>query len=142
VIDRKGSIAPDDVVGYGRPPKATRFAPGVSGNPRGRPKGSRSVGAIIQAIFRQRVPITESGRTRRMPAVEVMLRRLRNDAMRGDAKAMRLFLSLLDRYAESPESAPRLVDLMAEDRAILAHYAGRSDGLAADPPLKRRKKGR
>jgi Family of unknown function (DUF5681) len=30
-------------VGYGRPAKVTRFGPGHSGNPRGRPKGSRKV---------------------------------------------------------------------------------------------------
>ena len=29
-------------VGYGKPPKATRFQPGTSGNPRGRPRGSRN----------------------------------------------------------------------------------------------------
>ena len=30
-------------VGYGRPPLTTRFKPGESGNPRGRPKGSKSL---------------------------------------------------------------------------------------------------
>ena len=29
-------------VGYGKPPQATRFQPGKSGNPKGRPKGSRN----------------------------------------------------------------------------------------------------
>jgi hypothetical protein len=29
-------------VGYGKPPDATRFQPGRSGNPKGRPKGSRN----------------------------------------------------------------------------------------------------
>ena len=28
----------DDKVGYGKPPKHSRFQPGRSGNPRGRPK--------------------------------------------------------------------------------------------------------
>jgi hypothetical protein len=30
-------------VGYGRPPLATRFRAGQSGNPRGRPKGARNL---------------------------------------------------------------------------------------------------
>jgi Family of unknown function (DUF5681) len=34
----------DDDVGYGRPPKKFRFKPGVSGNPKGRPK--RDPGAL------------------------------------------------------------------------------------------------
>ena len=35
-------------VGYGKPPKAHRFKPGRSGNPRGRPKGSRNKGRLLQ----------------------------------------------------------------------------------------------
>lgn len=30
-------------VGYGKPPSATRFKPGQSGNPHGRPKGSKNI---------------------------------------------------------------------------------------------------
>jgi hypothetical protein len=40
--ERKDLEAADYVVGHGRPPKATQFAPGKSGNPRGRPRGSRT----------------------------------------------------------------------------------------------------
>ncbi len=93
--DQKSSKPPDYVVGYRRPPKATRFTAGTSGNPKGRPKGSRTVGAVLQDIIRQKVAVTENGKTRRIPALEVMLRRLANDAMRSDAGAMKLLLDLL-----------------------------------------------
>jgi hypothetical protein len=95
--DRKNSKASDYVVGSRRPPKATRFTAGKGGNPKGRPKGSRSVGAVLQAIIRPKVAVTENGKTRRIPAIEVMLRRLANDAMRSDPRAMKLLLSLVDR---------------------------------------------
>jgi uncharacterized protein DUF5681 len=36
------SVPPEYEVGYGRPPKASQFAPGRSGNPKGRPKGARN----------------------------------------------------------------------------------------------------
>jgi hypothetical protein len=36
-----------EVVGYGRPPAATRFKPGQSGNPKGRPRG-RSLTTILR----------------------------------------------------------------------------------------------
>ena len=103
--DRKNSKAPDYAVGYRRPPKATQFTAGKSGNPKGRPKGSRPVGAVLQDIIRQKIAVTENGKTRRVPALEVMLRRLVNDAMRSDPRAVKLLLSLVDRYAESPETA-------------------------------------
>ena len=46
-----GSIDYD--VGYGRPPESTRFLPGCSGNPRGRPRKRKTVDAIIQESFGQ-----------------------------------------------------------------------------------------
>jgi hypothetical protein len=122
--NRKRSKSADYVVGYRRPPKATQFTAGKSGNPRGRPRGSRPVGAILQEIIQQKVSVTEGGKTRRIPALEVMLRRLANDAMRSDQRAIKLLLSLVDRYAESPETALQLRDMLAEDEAILAQYLG------------------
>jgi hypothetical protein len=112
----------EDRVGYGRPPVATRFKPGKSGNPRGRPKGARSVGAILQDVVRQKVSITENGKTRRVPVIEGMLRRLANAGLRGDARVVKLLLSLLDRYGDSTEATVKLADMLAEDREILAQY--------------------
>ena len=112
----------DDAVGYGRPPKSTRFKKGQSGNPRGRPKGSRPVGAVLQDILGQRIAVTENGKTRRLPALEVMLRRLANDAMRSEPVALKLMLSLFDRYGQSPEAGIRLDEVLAEDKTILANY--------------------
>ena len=76
MYDRKDSKSTDYLVGYGRPPKASQFRPGNSGNPKGRPKGSRSVGALLKVAIEQKVAVTENGKTRRIPALEVMLRRL------------------------------------------------------------------
>lgn len=109
-------------VGYGRPPKVTQFKKGKSGNPRGRPKGSRSVGTLLQEILGQRIAVTENGRTRRIPALEVMLRRLANDAMRNDAVALKTVLMMVDRYGEAPGSQIKLDEMLEEDRAILANF--------------------
>ena len=109
-------------VGYRRPPKATQFAKGKSGNPSGRPKGSRTVGAVLQDILRQKIAVTENGKTRRLPALEVILRRLANDAMRSEPRAMKLLLALYDRYGESPETDLRLDEILAEDREILSNF--------------------
>jgi hypothetical protein len=121
VASRKRKL-PEQAVGYGRPPKATQFKKGQSGNPKGRPKGSRPVGAVLQEILGQRISVTENGRTRRLPALEVMLRRLANDAMRSEPVALKLILSLFDRYGESPEAGIRLDEILAEDKAILANF--------------------
>jgi Family of unknown function (DUF5681) len=122
MAERKGPTPSDYAVGYRRPPKATRFQPGRSGNPRGRPKGRRTIGAMLQEIIQQKVAVTENGKTRRMSTLEVIFRRLVNDAMRNDARALKLLLSILERQGDSPEGEAHSVDLQAEDLAILAQY--------------------
>lgn len=135
---RKLSKKPTYTVGYKRPPKATQFKPGESGNRKGRPKGSRTVGAILQEILRQRIPVTENGKTRRLPALEVILRRLTQDAMRSDPRALKLLLALHDRYGESPEASIQLDDILAEDKEILANFLEKKT-IAAGTTAKQRK---
>jgi hypothetical protein len=66
--------------------------------------------------------VTENGKTRRLPALEIMLRRLANDAMRSEPAAVKLMLSLVDRYGQSPEAAIHIDEILAEDKAILVNY--------------------
>lgn len=134
-MPKKKAAKPDNYrVGYKSPPKATQFKPGHSGNPKGRPKGIRPVGAVLQEIIQQKVAVTEGGKTRHMPALEVMLRRLTNDAMRSDQKAVKLLLSLVDRYAQSPEASIQIRELLDEDEQILSQY------LAAPADTKRNRR--
>jgi hypothetical protein len=97
---KKSSTRVKYEVGYCRPPKATQFAPGQSGNPKGRPKGSRSTGAILQKILAQKLPVTENGKARRLPILEVIFRKLANDALRGDKPATKLLFAQVDRYVD------------------------------------------
>lgn len=129
---RKKSTQSKYVVGYRRPPKATRFKPGRSGNPNGRPKGLRPIGSLLQEIMQKKVSVTENGKTRRLSALDVMLRRLTNDAMRSDHRAIKLLLHLLDRYGDTTDSSLELNDLLAEDQEILKRYLGNSTGSNAE----------
>jgi hypothetical protein len=49
---------------YRRPPEATRFKPGQSGNPKGRPKGSRNFSTAIEKELNARVVVNENGKRR------------------------------------------------------------------------------
>jgi hypothetical protein len=139
---RKRPGKTDYDVGYGRPPKENQFKPGKSGNPRGRPKGTRPVGAALHGIFYQKVRVTDGDRARWVPALEVILRRLANDAMRGDRNAIKLSFALLDRYAGSPETTLQLSELLTEDEAILAQYLHTpKKAMSKIPPSPKSKKG-
>jgi Family of unknown function (DUF5681) len=90
----------DYEVGYGRPPKETRFQPGKSGNPRGRPKVERPLGdALREELYRQIEVVNEMGVKRKVPALDLIMRGLVSDSTRRDRAALRQLL-LFMRYAD------------------------------------------
>jgi Family of unknown function (DUF5681) len=60
-------------VGYKRPPEGSRFKAGRSGNPNGRPKGTRNLATDLTALMEKRVIIQEDGETRQVSAQQAML---------------------------------------------------------------------
>jgi Family of unknown function (DUF5681) len=75
-------------VGYGKPPKATQFKKGQSGNPRGRPKKQpKDVAAHMSDLLAEKRPVKKDGVTVMMSGEEVIARRLMEKALKGDPKA-------------------------------------------------------
>jgi hypothetical protein len=122
----------DYEVGYGRPPKASQFRPGQSGNPTGARKGGKTIGVRLQELINAKVAVTESGRTRRIPRLDVMLHRLSNDAMRGDQRALKHILEFVHRYSPAGEGAVRSEEMTSEDLEILADYLGKTRPSGSD----------
>jgi hypothetical protein len=112
----------DYEVGYGRPPKASQFRPGQSGNPTGARKGGKTIGVRLQELINAKVAVTESGRTRRLPRLDVMLHRLSNDAMRGDQRALKHILEFVHRYSPAGEGTVRSQEMTSDDLEILTDY--------------------
>ena len=108
-------------VGYGKPPTAARFKKGISGNPRGRPKGSRSFVAVLQQTLNQKVTIKEKGRKRTFTNREATIWRLVKKAVDGDMNAFRA-LSALTLSAENA-TAETSADLAEQDRKVLEGLA-------------------
>lgn len=100
-------------VGYGRPPKHTQFVKGASGNPKGRPKGSKSFAAILNKNGRQLIEITENGRRRRITKFEAIALQLVNQGASGNLKAIRDLLRVVQQ-AEANQTGPDpLTELIA-----------------------------
>jgi hypothetical protein len=114
--------AGDYEIGYGRPPVATRFQPGQSGNPRGRQRGIRPIGHVLQQALNRRVIIHENGRERRIRLQDAIIQGLVNDAARRNHNALRLLFSLLERYGQNSEAAIDLGAMTADDSAIIERY--------------------
>lgn len=83
----------DYKVGKGRPPKATRWKPGQSGNRKGRPKGSRNAATMARAELKRKVTVTINGVSQKMSIEEVSFRRQSDKATAGDQKALAFLLA-------------------------------------------------
>lgn len=92
---------PAEKVGPGKPPRPTRFKPGQSGNPNGRPKGSKNFATILQQQLRKMVTITVDGKPKRLTVQEVIARRITNDSMKGTTKAIELLIKLTSAKADA-----------------------------------------
>jgi hypothetical protein len=83
----------DYEVGYGRPPKKSRFRPGVSGNPKGRRKRKPSTLAeIIHGVLSGPIEYRERGRTMAATHHELSLKLLIDHAIKGNLGAAELVL--------------------------------------------------
>jgi Family of unknown function (DUF5681) len=83
-----------DKVGYGRPPKATQFKPGKSGNPKGRPKGSLNLVTDLAAELSEQITVREDGRTRRLSKQRALIKSLLAKGIQGDVRAAAAILAL------------------------------------------------
>src|SRR5262245_44223930 len=113
-------------VGYGRPPPATRFKPNQSGNPKGRPRRSASLCAVVQKVMDEKVEIRDGERVLRMSNRHALARAAFRRALNGDPKLLRA-LALLMRAEiglELPENEAA-TPVSASDEAIVADYLAR-----------------
>lgn len=119
-------------VGYGRPPKASQFQKGQSGNPKGRPKGSLNVATALERELNQRVTIKENGVTRSITKFEAAIKQMVNKAATGDAKAIQFLVSVLNVSNGGPPDAPQSVPLEA-DLAVMASMVRRFQAHPTQP---------
>jgi hypothetical protein len=96
----------DDRVGYKRPPKQTRFKPGQSGNPKGRPKYSRNLKTEFLEELSELILVREGDRTRKISKQRAFVKALVNGAIKGDMRAATALVSLCTRtFSNEPEDA-------------------------------------
>jgi hypothetical protein len=80
-------------VGKWRPPVATRWKKGQSGNATGRPKGTKNMATYFHEALSRKVEIREGGRVRKVTVREAIPLKVTTLALKGDYKAISLILA-------------------------------------------------
>ncbi len=115
----------DYEVGYGKPPKNTQFTKSRSGNPKGRPKGSNNFGTDVKRALKAPVRLTKDGSPRTISTQEAALLRLREKALKGDARALDRLLVLAQVYNDEQLVKDASQQITAKDAEILEAYSER-----------------
>jgi hypothetical protein len=114
---------PEYAVGFGKPPRRTRFCKGQSGNPKGRPRGSKNLATMMEKVLKERVVISENGKRRRITKREALIKQLVNKAIAGDPRSIKLMLAELreidDRLGTDDGGIP-----LAVIRRVMARLEG------------------
>jgi len=112
-------------VGYKKPPRNTQFQKGISGNPKGRPKGSKNLAAVLSRMGRQRVRVTFNGRVRHISKLEAVVTQLSNKAANGDLKAIRELLVAHRIFPEPEQPAAASEGLHERDASVMKNMLDR-----------------
>jgi hypothetical protein len=75
-------------IGRGNPPKHTQFRKGTTGNPKGRPKGSKNLSTYLMEAARDQVSATVGGKTRKISKIQATAMQLATKAAGGDQPAI------------------------------------------------------
>jgi hypothetical protein len=109
-------------VGYGKPPSASQFRPGQSGNVKGRPKGRKNLKTLIKQAMTAMITVQEGSSGRHVTKLEgVVLRQLQNALKGNDRSAMAVIkmASEMGLLEDTPDASSAESDLSAADERIL-----------------------
>ncbi len=123
-------------VGYGKPPKSTQFKKGRTGNPKGRPKRSKTIPSLLTRIGMEPMKVTIKGKTRWVMRSEMAIMQLGIKAANGDLRAIGMFMDLHKLYAEARQAGelhPQLQGLVDALNAGPTERGKFNEELEAEP---------
>ena len=113
-------------VGYGKPPHHTRFKTGQSGNPWGRPSGSKNLKTLVSEALNEPVIITENGRRRKITKREAIVRQVVDCSATPDLRAVRIVFDLLrDIEGQTEPAADEPSAFTAADEEVIEQLKAR-----------------
>jgi hypothetical protein len=115
----------DNRVGYKRPPARTRFKPGKSGNPKGRPKHARNLKTEFLEELGEVIRVREGDREMKISKQRAFVKALVAAAIKGDMRATSALVSFCTRaFGNEPED-DQPQSPAPDDLEILNEFVGR-----------------
>jgi Family of unknown function (DUF5681) len=115
----------DYEVGYGKPPRHTRFKSGQSGNPRGRPAGAKNLSTLLTEALNEPVVIAEDGGRRKISKRQAIIKQLVNRSAKGDWRAVKLLLDILQDIEGRTEPQTEENSFSLADEKVVAQWMAR-----------------
>ena len=127
-------MAEEYEVGYGKPPRHTRFKKGYSGHPEGRPKGATNVKTEMTRLLAAKTTIKIAGAVQKVPMSRAMCLAVIQKALKGDVRAFSKIVEMV-----GPEMADELraaASVSSADLDLLRCALGRGEEEtnSAQPP--------
>jgi hypothetical protein len=116
----------DYEIGYGKPPKRNQFKEGESGNPKGRPKGTKNLKTDLMEELSEMISLREGSKEMRVSKQRGILKSHTAKAVQGDARSAALIINMVWRLLADDDDEPDEIDLAAADRKIMEAYASRN----------------
>jgi hypothetical protein len=118
-----GSTSNNGPIGYKRPPRHSQFVPGQSGNPNGRPKGTRNFKTDLREELNEIISFREGDREVSISKQRALIKRLVTSAINGDTRAIASVMSLCARVFGDDGDDQQLAP---EDREIIDAFTQRT----------------
>ena len=115
----------DYEVGYGRPPRHTRFQKGRSGNPTGRPRGRKNMATLLSAALDASIIVVENGQRKKITKREAIVTQLVNKSASADLKATQIVLAMLGELEALADGAAASAAFTEADKEIIRRIQAR-----------------
>ncbi|MEP6828420.1 MAG: DUF5681 domain-containing protein [Aestuariivirga sp.] len=104
-------------VGFGKPPKHSRFQKGTSGNPtgKGRKKESTALSTLMGEVLAEKMTVTIGGKRRSVTLQEVMVLKLVEKAAQGNKRAIKQLIDLHEFSSLSGDFRPTTIALTRDE---------------------------
>jgi hypothetical protein len=133
----------DYEIGYGKPPKATRFKKGQSGNPAGAKKKVviDDVRVMVEEVLAELIILRDGGKDRKVSRLEAMLRTQVLNALKGDSKAAKAIFKLSQKagmFSQAKRRGTVVIDppgSTPEERMLLRAFRAEQETQLLEQPV-------